>query len=331
MTTTEQGVWVRGKRTSDAGDLRSALSTARAFEGGFVWVGLADAGDDEILDRTDALDLPHLAVEDTLRVGRQRPKVEVYGDTVFLVVKKASYDDAREQVRLSETALFLRDGLVVVVDRAEGAGGEGSLLEEVRGSLQRQPGLLGLGAASVVHAVLDRTVDGYVPVLQGLEDDVDQVEESVFSPVRTDDTQRVYLLKRQVLHLRRSVLPLREVLSRLAGGSVPHVPEELLPYFRDVHDHVVRDAERVEALERLLDGLLDATVAKVGQQENADQRKISAWAAMGLVPTVLAGIFGMNFSTIPGTGLRFGFVLLVVVMVAVSALLHRGFRRNGWL
>ena len=326
MTTTEQGVWVGGRRTSDATTLVPSLSTARAFPGGFVWLALHDAPEGQVRDLARQLDLPPLAVDDVLNAHHQRPKLELYGDTVFVVLKRVRYDDAAERVRVAETAVFLVDGLVLVAEH-----GPGEDVPDVMADRAAAPELLALGPAAVLHGLLDRAVDDVVPVVHGLQADVDDVEESVFSPVRTNETERVYRLKRTVLELRRAVLPLRDVLARLADGSVPHVPEQLLPHFRDVHDHLVRDGERVEALERLLDGLLDATLAKVGLQENADQRTMAAWAAIALVPTVLTGLYGMNFAVLPLAGWRFGFWAWLLVAVVVCTALHRGFRRNGWL
>lgn len=325
MVMTDCAVYVKGKRTGDAEDLKSALSTARAFDGGFVWLGLAAPEEDEVEKLAERLSLPHLAVEDVVH-AHQRPKLELYGDTVFGVVKPAAYDDDAERVLVGEMAVFLGDGVVFVVEQ----GGD-RVLTHARSSLERQPGLLALGPATVVHGVLDHVVDGYAAVLEGLQEDVDEMESVVFSPARLEDSGRVYRLKREVLELRRAVTPLRDVLARFAGGQVPHVPEGLLPYFRDVHDHVLRHADRVEALDQMLDGLLDATLAKVTVQQNADQRKISAWAGIALVPTVVGAIYGMNFERMPELEWRFGYPLALGFVLLVCVLLYRGFRRNGWL
>ena len=309
-------------RTDDAvHDAGGVLEDPSAF----VWLTLIDPSRDEVVSLAQELALPGLAVEDVVE-AHQRPKLETYGPTVFCVVKPVSYDERHEQVRVGEVEVFFTDDLVVLVQQRET-----DVLAGLRGALEGREDLLTRGPSAVLHQVLDRAVDEYERVVAALQTDVDEVEDAVFSEHRTDLTRRTYGLKRQALELRRAVHPLVEVLERLATGQVRHVPEVMRPLFRDVHDHALRASDAVSGLDALLDAVLDANLAKVGQQENADQRRISAWAAIAIVPTTVAGVFGMNFVDMPLLEASYGFWLATVMTVAACVGLYVNFKRNGWL
>jgi magnesium transporter len=209
--------------------------------------------------------------------------------------------------------------------------GAGAGLAGTRHDLEQRAAVLGHGPASVVYAVCDRVVDEYAQVAKALEIDVDEVEQSVFSTERTSDAERIYLLKREVLEFRRAVAPLREPMSRFAHGTVPGVPGEAAPFFRDVLDHVVRVSEQVDAIDALLSNALNAHLARLSLQQNEDMRKISAWIAIAALPTMVAGIYGMNFEYMPELGWRYGYPTVLVVLVASCAMLYRLFKRSGWL
>ena len=191
--------------------------------------------------------------------------------------------------------------------------------------------MLGHGPSAVVYAICDRVVDSYEEVAASVEIDVDEVEESVFSPGRSDDSARIYVLKRELAEMRRAVNPLREPMKRFASGSVSGVTQEAAPFFRDVADHVVRVSETIDSLDNLLSAAFDALIARISVQQNDDVRKISAWVAIAAVGTLIAGVYGMNFDNMPELHWEWGYPLVLVVMVVACTLLYRGFRRNGWL
>jgi magnesium transporter len=255
----------------------------------FVWIGVFEPSAQELEQVAREFGLHPLAVEDAVH-AHQRPKLERYGGALFLVLKTLWYVDESDSVETGEIAMFVGERFVVTVRHGAGAG-----LAGTRHDLEQRAAVLGHGPASVVYAVCDRVVDEYAQVAKALEIDVDEVEQSVFSTERTSDAERIYLLKREVLEFRRAVAPLREPMSRFAHGTVPGVPGEAAPFFRDVLDHVVRVSEQVDAIDALLSNALNAHLARLSLQQNEDMRKISAWIAIAALPTMVAGIYGMNF------------------------------------
>jgi magnesium transporter len=209
--------------------------------------------------------------------------------------------------------------------------GEGSELHSARLDLEERAAVLGHGPSSVVYAVCDRVVDAYESVGASLQEDVDEVEESVFSPDRTQDSQRIYILKRELAEMRRAVTPLREPMVRFARGDVPLVTEGAAPFFRDVADHVIRVTESIESMDSLLSTAFDAHIARIGLQQNEDMRKISAWAAIAAVGTLVAGVYGMNFDNMPELHWHYGYFMAVALMVGASFFLYRQFKKSGWL
>jgi magnesium transporter len=305
-------------------DLRSAVGAVHGDQD-FVWIGLHEPTSEEFTDVAREFSLHPLAVEDAVH-AHQRPKLERYDDALFLVLKTLWYVDAHDAVETGEISMFAGPGYVVTV--RHGAGAE---LAGARRDLEERASVLGHGPAAVVYAVCDRVVDEYESVAGALEIDVDEIESSVFSTRRTSDAQRIYTLKREVQEFRRAVSPLRQPMSRLAEGLVPGVPEGTAPFFRDVYDHVVRVADRVSALDDLLSAALNAHLARVSVQQNEDMRRISAWVAIVAVPTMIAGIYGMNFEYMPELEWRYGYPLVVLGMAGACGLLYRLFKRAGWL
>jgi magnesium transporter len=314
-------------RTDPTPSIPAALAALRAVDGksDFVWLGLHDPTTAELQDVARVFGLHALAVEDAIN-AHQRPKLEHYGDGFFVVLKTLWYVEAESAVETGEINLFVGPGYVVSV--RHGAGAE---LGETRRDLERRASELGHGPSAVVYAVCDRVVDEYEAVASALEEDVDQVEQSVFSEHRSNDAKRIYLLKRELLEFRRAVTPLRDPMSRFASGLAPGIAAEVVPFFRDVHDHVVRVSEHVESLDMLLSGIYEAHLTRVGVQQNDDMRRISAWVAIAAVPTMLAGVYGMNFEYMPELSWRFGYPLILTVMVVSCSLLYRSFKRSGWL
>jgi magnesium transporter len=312
------------RRSGDAGPAE-ALAAAGRLRGGFVWLGIHDPDPAEF-DRVVAdFGLHPLAVEDALH-AHQRPKLERYGDTLFVVLKTARYVDPREVVDIGQVVLFVGPRFVVTVRHGAACG-----LTPVRARLEAAPELLRHGPSAVLHAVMDQVVDDYADVLRGVENDIDEIEQAVFSTVRRNHAERIFKLKREVLDFRRAVAPLADPLDLLQSGGIPGIEADIRPYFRDVNDHVVRVREQIEAFETLLTSALAANLAQVGVRQNEDMRKISAWVAILAVPTMIAGIYGMNFEHMPELETELGYPAVLAVMLVACGWLYRTFKRNDWL
>ncbi len=320
-------VYVGGVRQGGQLPLGEALALARNPERpGFVWIGLYEPDADSLQVVAEQLDLHPLAVEDAVH-AHQRPKLETYGDTLlFVVLKTVHYLDTQYVIDTGELMVFLGPDFVVTV--RHGAAGD---LSGVREELETRPQLLGVGPVAVLYGVVDRVVDGYAPAAAAVEEDIDEIEDEVFSPGRSQPTERIYNLKREVMQFRRAVEPLVPATGALAGGTVGCLDPRTAEYFRDVHDHVVRAAELVAGMNELLDSALASNLAQVQMRQNEDMRKISAWVAIAAVSTLIAGIYGMNFEHMPELGWRYGYAFALGLMLVSSLLLHRSFKRNHWL
>ena len=318
-------VYEDGLRREGTVSLSSALEEGRRHPDGFVWIGVAEPDGAELEAVAQEFHLHPLAVEDAVK-AQQRPKLEVYGDSVFVVLKAARYVDTEEVVELAQLMLFIGDGFVVTVRH-----GESDVLAGVRSTIEHIPDELGCGPLGVLHAVLDRVVDDYATVLRGLDVDIEEIEKQVFSDDTANHARRVYKLKREVLDFRQAVLPLAEPLERLIEGRIPQAGKVPAEYFRDVHDHVLRVADRIEAVDALLDSALSANLAQVSVRQNEDMRKISAWVAIAGVSTLIAGVYGMNFEHMPELGWLFGYPFALGIMAVSSVFLYLNFRRRGWL
>ncbi|KOX49433.1 magnesium transporter CorA [Streptomyces sp. NRRL F-7442] len=321
-----------GHRADGPEDLSDALGAARGA-GGFVWIGLHEPTEEEFALVSQEFGLHPLAVEDALK-AHQRPKLEVYDDSVFAVLKPVVYEPDSDAVSTGELMIFLGDAFAVVVRH-----GGGSPLKAVRQRLEHEPELLGKGPTAVLYAIADATVDHYLDVAVELQTDLEELEAEVFSPEgggSRHTASRIYTFKRQVLEFRRATGPLAPPLARLAGtgvygGTVPFVNDKARPFFRDVSDHLTRVNESVESLDRLVSDILSAHLAQTSVRQNDDMRKISAWAAMAAVPTMLAGIYGMNFDHMPELHWVGSYPAVIALMAALEVLLYRQFKRRGWL
>ncbi|HEY3529118.1 MAG TPA: magnesium/cobalt transporter CorA [Nocardioides sp.] len=323
----DSAVYRQGKRIVDdvpAEELGRVRQLATE-PGDFVWVGLHEPSEQELSTVEKEFGLHPLAVEDAF-TAHQRPKLERYEHTLFLTVKSLWYVDAEDAVETGEINMFVGDDFVITVRH-----GSGSELHSARRDLEGKSAVLTHGPSAVVYAVCDRVVDGYLSVMSSLEEDVDEVETSVFSPQRTNDSARIYTLKREIAEARRAVLPLREPMRRFATGAVPGIDEESAPFFRDVLDHLNRVAETVDGLDQLLSTAFDAHLAQISVQQNEDMRKISAAAAIVVVPTLIAGVYGMNFQHMPELSWRYGYPYAIALMAASCAVLWLWFKRSGWL
>ena len=316
-------IYADGRRSADVVPTEDALAAARR-RNGFAWIGLHEPTFDEFEDVARVFDLHPLAVEDAIH-AHQRPKLERYGDSVFVVLKPARYVDSEEVVEIGQIMVFLGNDFAVTVRH-----GQSTALADVRRALEADPERLCWGPASVLYAVADKVVDDYEVVMRGLDEDIDQIEHDVFSGPDAAHAERIFKLKREVIDFRRAVDPLEPPLGELARGMRPF-DERSAHYFRDVHDHVMRVSEHLAGLDALLDGALHANVAQVAMRQNEDMRKISAWVAIIALPTLIAGIYGMNFEHMPELEWRFGYPLALAVMGVSCFLLYRNFKRRSWL
>jgi magnesium transporter len=324
MTIVDLAVYRDGKRDGDV-SLDDAFDSCRA-PGTLVWIGLHEPTAEEFDSVAREFGLHELAVEDAMK-GHQRPKLEVYGeDQLFVVLKSARYFEP-DVLEFGEILVFVGDQYVVSVRH-----GEATPLHDVRLELEKRPELLRCGTSSVLYAIMDKVVDDYGPVLTNLDVDITELEAAAFGEEEPMGlTERIYRLKRQVINLHRSTAPLQEVLGRLADGRYPNSHEELRPYFRDVYDHLVRTVQNSDAFRELLTSILEANLTQVAVRQNEQMRAISAWAAIVAVPTLIAGIYGMNFQNMPELKWHFGYPVAVVVMFGIAVGLYSYFRRIRWL
>ena len=328
------GVYQNGHRLPGRIPLDRAAEAARGTQG-FVWIGLQQPTAEDIATVADEFGLPSLAVEDAVK-AHQRPKLDVYDDVVFVVLKPVRYVDHEEVVDVSEIALFLGPDFVVTVRH-----GHSDVLGRVRAELDRGGSeVASHGPTAVLYRTADLVVDGYEEAIASITEDVDEIESQVFGGDEEDHAERIYKLKREVAEFRRAVLPLAQPLHWLAEGTVPFVDKAVAPYFRDVHDHLLKMIPRLETFSDLLTSILSANLTKVTVRQNEDMRRISAWVAIAAVPTMIAGIYGMNFEHMPelsasihlGNGeLQYGYFLVLGVMAGACIGLYRAFKRSGWL
>ncbi|WP_307619737.1 magnesium/cobalt transporter CorA [Streptomyces sp. V3I7] len=322
-----------GRRTDGPAEPAKALEEARDTDGAFVWLALHEPTAQEFDSVKNVFGLHPLAVEDALK-AHQRPKLEVYDDSLFMVLKPVFYEPESDAVSTGEVMVFIGDSFVVTVRH-----GKASALTEVRKRLETHPEKLRHGPTSVLHATADATVDAYMEVAAELSNDLDELEAEVFSPSDSGSrgtASRIYTFKRQILKFRRATVPLALPLTHLSGGeaggtAVPFVDDAARPFFRDVNDHLTRVNESVEGLDRLVSDILSAHLAQMSVRQNDDMRKISAWAAMAAVPTLIAGIYGMNFDHMPELHWIWSYPVVLCVMAVLEVLMFRGFKRRGWL
>ena len=316
-------IYERGHRLEGQLALEKAFEASRRADS-FVWIGLYEPTEDEFDSVRREFELHELAVEDAIK-AHQRPKLEVYGDSLFLVLKTARYLDAENVVEFGEILLFLGSDFIITVRHGEAP------LHHVRLRMEDRPDLLECGPGAALYAIVDRIVDDYVPVIAGLDRDIREVEGEVFSEARTNPAQHIYHLKREVLELHDAVAPLVNPVDRLARGHHELVHEDIQPYFRDVHDHVLRVVDEVESFRDLLTSVLTANLTQVSVRQNEDVRRISAWAAIIAVPTMIAGLYGMNFENMPELGWSFGYPIALGIIAIACASLYLYFRRIGWI
>lgn len=320
----DAALYHKGRRVEGAFELEGAARRCEEADT-FCWIGLYEPTSEEFDAVRREFDLHELAVEDAIH-AHQRPKIDVYDDTLLVVLKPARYVDPVEVVELGEILIFVGAKFLIAVRHREA-----SKLVEVRRQLEHHPDELAVGPGAVLQAIFDRVVDDYASVLSGLDKDIGELEAEVFSDSASYPTQRIYKLKREVLEFEQATQPLVEPLLHLAMGRYEVIPEELNHYFADVHDHLVRVVNRIASFRDLLNSILEANLTQVTVRQNNDMRKISAWIAIAAVPTMLAGIWGMNFEHMPEIPQVWGYPGALMLMAIVCYGLHRKFKKSGWL
>ncbi|CAM3313172.1 magnesium and cobalt transport protein CorA [Kibdelosporangium persicum] len=324
-------VYVDGKRLPGRWSHAEAIAEVRERGTGFVWIGLHEPTADEIEGVAEMYGLHELAVEDAVH-AHQRPKLEHYDGMLFMVLKTVHYvaheapDTANEIVETGEIMAFLGRDFIVNVRH-----GDHSRLHGLRKELEARPERLQSGPAAVLHAIADSVVDNYLAVSDSFEQDIEESESMVFAPDSPIGAEQMYLLKRELLELRRAAAPLTAPLRRLVEADNPLVSPEVRSYFRDVDDHLTMVTERVARADDLLNTLVDATLAKISLQQNNDMRKITSWAAVIAVPTMAVGVYGMNFDFMPELRWTYGYPIMLGVILLVCMVVYRALKRNRWL
>jgi magnesium transporter len=329
------GIYVDGQRAPGKYTHAAALNKVRDLEregkDAFVWIGLHEPDEHQMQAVADVFSLHELAVEDAVH-AHQRPKLERYDKTLFLVIKTVNYVEhesvalAREIVETGEIMIFVGPDFVVTVRHGEHGG-----LAGVRKRLDASPATLKLGPYAIMHAIADHVVDHYLEVTDMMEVDIDAMEEEIFSPATQTNIECIYLLKREVVEMRRAVGPLTQALQRMLTDHNDLISVEVRRYMRDVSDHTIQASDRITSYDEMLSSLVQAALGKVAMQQNVDMRKISAWVAIAAVPTALAGIYGMNFDHMPELHWVWGYPAVLLLMATVCVTLYRIFRHNHWL
>lgn len=329
------GVYADGKRLAGGFSPAEAVAKVREISAtgqtAFVWIGLHEPDEHQMQELAGVFGLHELAVEDAVH-AHQRPKLELYDETLVLVLKTVNYVphesaiQARQIVETGEIMIFVGKDFVITVRHGEHSG-----LADIRKRMDTDPEHMRLGPYAVMHAIADYVVDRYVGVTDLMENDIDIIEEMAFAPGTRTDVEPIYQLKREVVELRRAVAPLSIPFQRMQTEHKDLISKEVRRYLRDVADHHARVADQIASYDETLSSLVQAALARVGMQQNTDMRKMSAWAGIIAVPTMIAGIYGMNFNYMPALHWTFGYPLVLLIMVGISTILHRAFRRNGWL
>ena len=318
----DSAVYVEGRRV-EPGSLEGTREACRR-EGGFAWIGLREPSREEFEAVAGEFGLHEPALGEAVK-GQGRPKIECYGQTLLVVLTAARYAESAEAVEFGEVHALVGPDFIVTV-----CHGEASELGEVRALLEGRPELLRKGPTAVLRAIIERVVDGFGVVVEGLDNDIDEIEGEVFAG-DPGVSRRIYELSREVIRFHRATRPLAGALQRLAEDDEPSMDPELRRSLKGVGDRVLRVTEQVEGFRELLSNILGVNLTMVSVQQNNQVQKVSAWAAILVVPTIITGIYGMNFRHMPELHWLLGYPLTLVLMVVVSALIYLGFRRSGWL
>ncbi|MEY3407768.1 MAG: hypothetical protein RL038_829 [Actinomycetota bacterium] len=318
----DSAYYVAGVRHS--GNTLNEMYEKAQQEYGFIWVGLKDPEPAELKELANIFDLHELQIEDALK-GNQRPKFDDYGDKEFVTLKTLYYEDDTSQVETGDFMIYLGSNFVVTIRH-----GDGVALHAVRAQLEANPEALALGPYAVLHSVLDKLIDAYREIATELESDISELESKVFSDVGGSQSAELYFLKREVIEFRRGIEPLKPILIRLL--ALPQISgTSLRPFFHDMSDHLEIAIDAGNSADQLVSTAIQADLAQLQVQQNNDMRKISAWVALAAVPTMMAGIYGMNFENMPELSVAWGYPAVLVGMISVSFGLYRKFKKSGWL
>lgn len=311
-----------GKRIADVelARVHEVLKDTRQF----VWIGLYEPSEAVLQQVQQEFDLHDLAIEDA-HLAHQRPKIELYGDSVFVVLRTAQMKE--HHTEFGETHFFVGKNFIVSVRH-----GSGVAYTEVRTRCEAMPDLLSKGQGFVLYAIMDFIVDRYFPVVHDLEQELIIIEDKIFkAKPNRETTEQIYLLKRELLEVKRAVSPLIDICNRLMRFDIKCISPETQPYFRDIYDHVVRINEMVDNTRELLNTALEANFSLISISQNDTSKKFAGWAAIIAVPTMVAGFWGMNFTYMPETDWKYGFHAIIIITVGACLLLYFLFRRSGWL
>ena len=317
-------LYEEGRRVEAGQDISDLVARART-NNGFVWIGLAEPDQAEFDLVVGELNFHPLAVEDAINAN-QRPKIEDYEGLTLFVLKTVFFDQSQQEITTGELMCFIDRNFIVIV-----LHGAGYPLATVRHDLEAKPELMQLGPFAVLHAVADRVIDGYLAIAQSLEQEVASVENKVFNGKRQTFSQEIYFLKREIIEFKHAIEPLILPINRLVSGISAEVPEEIKPFFRDTSDHLLQACEQATGLDSLITSVLQADLAHIQVQQNIDVRRISAWVALASGPTMLAGIYGMNFHHMPELSTRYGYYVVLGVMLGLTGFLYRQFKKADWL
>lgn len=340
QTIVDAAIYVDGIRTASPTTLAETFRALHETPDGMAWIGLYRPSEAELYSLAQEFDLHELAIEDAIG-AHQRPKLERYDDVLFVVLRAADYLDVPEEVAFGELHVFVGPNFVVTVRHSESPD-----LSHVRRRMEADPELLAMGTQSVLYAIIDIVVDEYAPVVAGLANDIDEIETQVFDRLDANVSRRIYELSSEVIDFQRATHPLAAVVEALEEGSEKyHVGEELQRNLRDVADHLTQVNERVDGFRQMLRDILTVNATLVAERQNArmatlselshrqgeEVKKISSWAAILFGPTLIAGIYGMNFKDIPELSWEFGYPFALLMMVLSSVLLYSIFKRRNWL
>jgi magnesium transporter len=320
----DYALYQNGQRYREPSNLGELISKART-EGGFVWLGLAEPTEAEFEKISGDFQIHPLAVEDAI-AAHQRPKFEEFPKVQAMVLKTAFYEEKGSLISTGEILCFIGEFFIVVVRH-----GNGAPLANTRHFLESNPDHLAKGPYSVLHAILDHVIDCYIDISVELENDVLQAEHKVFGETRESASQEIYLLKREVIEFRHAIDPLLAPLQNIASIGARHIPSELTPFFRDTLDHLARASDAAAGLDSLLSSALQAEIAQVQIQQNEDIRKITSYVALASIPTMVAGIYGMNFDTMPELRWEYGYPTVMGSLILITVILYRKFKKSGWL
>ncbi|MBO3747897.1 magnesium and cobalt transport protein CorA [Streptosporangiaceae bacterium NEAU-GS5] len=335
----DNAIYQNGHRVDSPRSLGAAIEALRARPGAMAWIGLYRPEESELFRAAEEFGLHELAVEDAI-VAHQRPKADRYGETLFVALRAAQYLDKPEKVEFGEVHIFVGRDFVLTVRHSEAPD-----LSKVRRRMENEPELLCKGPQAVLYAILDAVVDGYAPVVAGLQNDLDEIEVQVFGGDPAAP-RRIYALSREVIEFQRAASPLVPMLDGFVAGSPQHgVDEDLQRYLRDVSDHVITVTERVSGFRQMLQDILIVNSTLVSQAQNEEMtkmtaasisqgdevKKISAWAAILFAPTLVGTIYGMNFDHIPELHWLLGYPFALFLMAVVCGSLYLVFKRRDWL